>query len=377
MENNTPPNHFEKASVYACRLFKQFYNEKKYDLDKCFLKVRNSMSQYYSMVGDDLVWNREILSYLYEYIAYRNNANNANNPNFVLSSKIINLTKKNTKKIKNEINSVGQTYKLDKHIKKVNITHYDYIKIKKTYDEFKKSVEIKSNDISVTLLKIYKQLSLISDVSINTRSMTKSLMYYMFPDLFKKDKRHVFYRVDAKKGYCVLSSKKINLIRVLLEYKFDIKYKEWGLIKRYINTICNKGSESSKICIGKYPYLKLKPVSKIKFNYRSKYVSDFKRIVSSSFSLVDLTEKITKKTFSNIFRNEISHLYKFNAEKNYLALNEYKKMRMCNKIISAIDYPNKNHIYSAIIETVNNYLDNPPKKLGYNIDTCLTIAKNN
>ncbi|UYM28534.1 LSDV036 [Lumpy skin disease virus] len=183
MENITPPNHFEKASVYACRLFKQFYNEKKYDLDECFLKVRNSMSRYYSMVGDDLVWNREILSYLYEYIAYKNNANN---PNFVLSSKIVNLTKKNTKKIKNEINSVVQTYKLDKHIKKVNITHYDYIKIKKTYDTFKKNVDIKSNDISVTLLKIYKQLSLISDVSINTRSMTKSLMYYMFPDLFKR-----------------------------------------------------------------------------------------------------------------------------------------------------------------------------------------------
>ncbi|AYC44634.1 hypothetical protein [Moosepox virus GoldyGopher14] len=399
-------NSNEKITAYVCRLFKEFYI-KKYNykkLDLCISNIRKKVSKFYPMINDDIIWNKEFMPLLYEFIAYKKNSSN---PNFEFAN-VLNLTKtshcednKNIKKpnkyrLKSKYmkmrmmnDTISFEKKLNMETKKQKVKnlkmlhqHYEYVNIKKCYVKFKNILKhetvrnLINNDSGFynKLIKIDYHLSKICKMSVNPYSMVEALMNYMFPDLFEKDNRYTFYRCNESKKYCQLSSKKINLMKILLENRFKINEDTWQELKKFIDEkIC--GNASSNIILGNYPYLKLKNMSYI-INILTENNDDLflLKSIKSSFSLVDLTEKIIKKNFDYIFKNGMNEKYRFYFDGDHIGLNQIKIMQIYNKIKLFVDHNDDELVFNSFVYSVDMCLSMPRKLLGYNLEYCLNIA---
>ncbi|CAC21274.1 36R protein [Yaba-like disease virus] len=344
---NLHAKYNEKGYEYACRLIRLICGSKinSLNVEKCINYIRSKVCIYFQLAKDDMVWDKEFLSYIREYVIFYNQKNIQQNVS------VLNLTKKtySVKKLR-----------LEKKIQEINKNRES---AKKNKLEFQKMI-----------VKIDSHLSMIINESNNYYSMTRSLMNYMFPNLFEDDQRHLFYRYNVQ-GFCPLSEKKISLIKLLIKKKFSINENDWLNITKYINIICATPKHNKVIFLGVSPHLKLKKPCDIFPNENFRNVDTLKELVANSFSMVDLTEKLTKATFYNLFKNRTSNKYQCYAKDNFMGLNQTKLINMFGYIKLAVDCDDYNVFFNACIYTINKYLLKSKKVIGDNILSCLMISR--
>ncbi|WGD01319.1 m31r [Myxoma virus] len=380
----------EKQASYACRLLGILTKHSTYPPEEYFPLVRSIMSMYNTLIKDDVIWFREIAPYLYEYTMYKQNARN---PSFYISTNVVNLTtcrvsKSSAKSVKYRAKSkqmkmrrvadgvpFEEKLKRDEAIRQKN--KKDYFEIKKLYMRLKKFVRGKKsaddNMLCNKVRMIYGHINEIERVAVNEYSMAKSLLHYVFPNLFNDDKHHLFYRCTKMDGLGVLPSKKLNLIRVILENKFKISKRKWTMLKKYIDTVCATGK--LRVRLGTYPYYKLKSLNALVASYQGDSVDELKTLVLSSFSLVDLTEKLIKTTFPEVVKSGEGHNYRCYPDGTHQGLDPERVIDMCYKARVATDSESVVDVHNAIVETVNRFLIRSEKKVGDNIDECIVMAK--
>ncbi|AAF17913.1 gp031R [Rabbit fibroma virus] len=379
----------EKQASYACRLLGILTKHSTFPSEEYFPLVRSIMSMYNTLIKDDIIWFKEITPHLYEYVMYKQNVNN---PCFQISTVAVNLsrhvpksstepTKYQTKSKQMKTRMITDVVSFDEKLKLDEAIMYknkkDYFEIKKLYMRLKKFVRKKKsvNDgvLCDRVKMIYGHIHEIERVAVNEYAMTKSLLHYVFPNLFNDDKHHLFYRCDKVDGLGVLSSKKLNLIRVILENRFKIGKQKWTMLKKYIDTVCSTGKPLLKL--GTYPYFKLKPLNAIVSNYQGVSVDELKTFVFSSFSLVDLTEKLTKAMFPEVIKSGMGHTYRCYPDGTHQGLDLKRVIDLCYKVRVSTDSECDIDVHNAIVETVDRYLIRSEKRVGDNVDHCIIMAK--
>ncbi|AAR07393.1 36R [Yaba monkey tumor virus] len=338
------PKYNEKGYEYACRLIRLMcgLDMSSLNIERCINDVRRKVCVYFQLAKDDVVWNTEFLNYIREYVIF------CNKQHIQLPDvNVVNLAKKSrsVKKVR-----------LEKKIQEIAKKNQDN---EKNRPEYNKKV----------VLKIDSHLSMIIKESNNYYSMARSLMNYMFPNLFEEDQRHIFYRYNVK-GFCQLSEKKISLIKLLIKKRFPINENEWQHIKEYINVICATPKRNNIISLGVFPYLRLKKPCDILPNDNFKNVDTLKELVANSFSMVDLTEKITRSTFHHLFKNKTANKYQCYAKNDFMGLNQTKLINMFGYIRLAVDCEDYNVFFNACICTINRYLLKSSRAIGDNILSC-------
>nr|WGO62665.1 E5 protein [Wadden Sea poxvirus] len=361
MGNDIVPNPDDTIINYVNKIIEYNY---KNDINNHINDIRSKICKYFPIYKCDIIWNKEILNYLHEYVIYNNKllyfVNSSSN------DKIINLSRK--RKIHDYNNENIKYIKLEdnyqKNFKELKNNYVKYIKYKSIFLENNRLLSI-----------IDYHLKIIVSESINIFSMTKSLLIYMFPNLFKDDQLHLFYRCDKTNNYNnndikILSPKKIMFIRVLINKKFNINENDWLMIKKYIDSICETSTSTSKIILGKYPHFKLKKPENILPGYESDSINILRDIVIKSVSLVDLTEKLIQLAFKdNTYSN-----YKYFKTPNYFKFDTEKLMQLNYQIKLATDSSDHLMVLNACMETINNYFKEPKHIIGKNLKYCIDIA---
>ncbi|AGU99714.1 m31R [Myxoma virus] len=381
----------ERQASYACRLLGIFTKHSTFPPEEYFPLVRSIMATYNTLMKDDVVWFREIAPHLYEYTMYKQNSHN---PRFQFSAKAVNLTTSRTSgssaepatsrsqhKRRKRRTRVVDVVTIDEKMKLGQVVRCknekDYLEVKKLYMRLQKFAHKKrsadDNLLCDKVRMIYGHIHEIERVAVNEYSMTKSLLHYVFPNLFNDDKHHLFYRCSKVHGLGVLSSKKLNLIRVILENRFKIDKRKWTMLKKYIDVVCGTGKPPVKL--GTYPYYKLKSVDAIVTRYQGNDVDELKTFVLSSFSLVDLTEKLTKAMFPDIVKGGEGHTYRCYPDGTHQGLDPESVIDLCYKVRVSTDNESVVDVHNAIVETVNRYLIRSEKKVGDNVDACIIMAK--
>ncbi|AEN03628.1 abundant component of virosome [Yokapox virus] len=369
----TAINMFSGESVlsYTIRLFLKLHSDDIQDVDKCLNSIRLKLSREFPEVNDNFIWNRKYVNSIYTSSACLKLINeNIQKKELELMEieKKKNIYKKKAKIIKN-INEKNRLY----------TSHYNslksgYIKCLSVLNKFSRSKHVPNIPNIKKIVKLFSDLSTICKAAKNPKSLVYSLIHYMFPDLFGKDNRFIYYRIKPKKRTLKqLSPFKMNLIKILVEDRFfhnKIITYTWERIRIVLDRIFDNMASINQVDT----MYKLKPLYKIKIKNENDKAF-IKEIVSECITTQELVEKVLKRLFVDIFKDGSYTSYRHDSDDNeYIPLDKIK-LEIVHSIVDPCIYAPKHMSYLICREMINKYFENPTHIIGKNIQECVEIAK--